>query len=174
MTDPLFDTEAILRWSDAVGLFALMNSRWAWPICESLHFIGLSLLLGTVGVFDLRMLGLAKNLDIAALHRLIPFGVAGFVLNLVTGAMFFLAAPAQYLYNPSFQTKLAFMALAGLNMAVFYLTVARPALATGPGAAVPLAARVVAAVSLLSWLGVIAGGRLITFFRPPYFWCAWC
>ena len=51
---------------------ALMRTAWAWPVCESLHFIGLCLLFGTVGMFDLRLLGVAKRVPIAALHRLVP------------------------------------------------------------------------------------------------------
>ena len=172
--DPVFDTDAIVRWSSDVGLFQLMNSRWAWPICESLHFIGLCLLFGTVGVFDLRMLGVARGVSLAALHRLVPFGVAGFVLNFVTGSMFLLAAPAQYPHNPAFQVKMTAMAIAGLNMAVFYATTARAVRALGPEDSAPAAAKIIAVVSLLSWLMVITGGRLLTFFRPPYFWCAWC
>lgn len=35
-------------------------------------------------------------------------------------------------------------------------------------------AMVIALVSLCCWTGVIVGGRLITFYRPPYFWCFWC
>jgi hypothetical protein len=174
VSDPIFDTDAMLRWSDSIGLFALMNSRWAWPIAESLHFIGLSLLMGTVGAFDLRMLGLAKGISLEALHRLVPFGVAGYVLNVATGAMFVLAAPAQYIHNPAFQMKMLCMAIAGVNMAAFYLTTARAVRATGPMDDAPAAARLIAIVSLASWLGVIAFGRLLTFFRPPYFWCFWC
>ena len=50
----------------------MMHTAWAWPIAESLHFIGLSLLVGTIGLFDLRLLGLARGIPIAAMHRLIP------------------------------------------------------------------------------------------------------
>jgi uncharacterized membrane protein len=172
--DPVFNTDAILQWSYDIGLFGLMNSKWGWPIAESLHFIGLTLLIGTVGMFDLRMMGIGKSMPLAALHRLVPFGVAGYLLNLVTGLMFFLSAPAQYLYNPAFQTKMMFMALAGANMAVFYATTARAVAGLAPEAQAPLHARVIAFVSLTAWIGVIAGGRPITFFRPPYEWCAWC
>lgn len=172
--DPVFDTDAILQWSYDIGLFGLMNSKWAWPILESLHFIGLTLLIGTVGMFDLRMMGAVKGLSLRALHRLVPFGVAGYAINLVTGLMFFLAAPAQYLYNPAFQTKMLFMAIAALNIAVFYATTARAVAGLTPDGQAPLHARVIAVVSLAAWIGVIAGGRLLTFFRPPYHWCVWC
>jgi hypothetical protein len=52
------------------------SRREAWPLCESIHFINLSLLLGTVGFFDLRLLGFARRIPIAALHHLSPLGVA--------------------------------------------------------------------------------------------------
>jgi hypothetical protein len=66
------------------------------------------------------------------------------------------------------------MLLAGVNMAVFYLTAASAVRAAGPDDLPPLRARVIAFVSLACWVGVIVGGRLITYFRPPYHWCFWC
>lgn len=156
------------------GLFALMNLKWTWPIVESVHFLGLTLLIGSVGVFDLRMLGVAKQLPLATLHKIIPLGVMGFVLNVVTGCMFVLAAPAQYLYNPAFQTKWLFMLLAGINMFLFYATTAKAVKANGLDSPIFFRAKTMALISLIAWVGVIACGRLITFFRPPYHWCFWC
>ena len=65
-----------------------MGYPWVWPTCETLHFIGMALLMGVVGVIDLRMLGVMKSLSFAPLHRLLPWGIAGFVINLTTGLMF--------------------------------------------------------------------------------------
>ena len=166
--------ERILRFADSVGVFDLMNSAWGWPIVESLHFFGLSLLIGTVGVFDLRLLGLGKGIAIAALHRLVPFGVGGYLINVATGTLFFISAPAQYMHNPAFQLKMLAMAIAGLNVAVFYTTTSRRLAELGPDADAPVHAKVIAIVSLLSWAAVISFGRLLTFFRPPYYWCFWC
>src|SRR6267154_2035210 len=81
---------------------------WIWPACETLHFIGLALLMGCVGVLDLRMLGLAKGLELKPLQRLIPWGVGGFALNLVTGALFFIGNPYQYIRNIAFGYKMLF------------------------------------------------------------------
>ena len=50
---------------------------WAWSLCETFHFVGLCLLVGIVGMFDLRVLGMAKGLPLAALQRLLPWGVFG-------------------------------------------------------------------------------------------------
>ncbi len=47
----------------------VMGYRWVWPISESLHFCGLVLMAGTVGTFDMRVLGLGKGITPAALHR---------------------------------------------------------------------------------------------------------
>jgi hypothetical protein len=173
--DPLFDPVAILVWGIDVGIYDLMYSAWGWTIAEIVHFIGLCLLIGTVGMFDLRMMGLVKGLSLAALHRLVPFGIGGFVLNAVTGVMFVVSTPDQYLYNPAWQIKLVLLAIAGANMILFYLTTARAVNALGPDDTPPPAARAFAAVSLLSWIGIITAGRVITAFRPPaWFWCGWC
>ena len=61
----------------ALGTF-ITESKWMWPTCETLHFIGLSLLLGVVFLVDLRMLGVMKNVSFPTLHRLLPWGISGF------------------------------------------------------------------------------------------------
>jgi len=157
-----------------LGIYAFMNSKWAWPAVESLHFICVCLLIGTVGVFDLRLLGFCKGLSFSALHKFIPIGITGFFLNVITGTLFFLAAPGQYLYNPAFQTKMTFMACAGINMVLFYVTTSSTVKNTASDTDVVSRAKLIGFVSLTCWVGVITCGRLITFFRPPYFWCFWC
>jgi hypothetical protein len=143
-----------------------MSSKWGWPVCESLHFFGLSLLIGTVGMFDMRLLGMAKRIPFAALHRLIPWGIGGYVLNIITGSMFLVSAPDQYLYNSAFHLKMLFMGLAGLNVLMFYTAMFRKVRVLGAGADAPLAARWIGGASLLLWTGVIIFGRLLTFYRP--------
>jgi hypothetical protein len=171
---PFPDPAAIAQWGRDMGIAALMTARWGWPIAEVLHFTGLCLLFGTVGLFDLRMLGLARGVSLRALHQMIPAGLAGFAISVITGACFVITTPDQYLYNPALQTKLALMLLAGINMLLFYTTAARGVWATGAGEMPPLRARIFGAVSLLCWLGVITCGRVITAFRPPWHLCLWC
>jgi hypothetical protein len=158
----------------ASGIYAFMNTAWGWPFIESLHYLGLAALIGTVGLFDLRMLGMAKGVPLSALHRFVPLGIIAYCANLLTGSMFFVSAPDQYLYNPAFQLKLMCMAIAGVNVAVFYSTTARAVKAQPINLDLPLHAKLIAAVSLTSWLGVIIFGRVITAFRPPFHWCFWC
>jgi hypothetical protein len=144
----------------------LMRTAWAWPIVESLHFFGLCLLIGAIGTFDLRLLGIARRVPIAAVHRLIPWGLLGFAINGVTGAMFVMTEPDQYIYNPSFHLKLLFVGIAGLNAGLFYLTSYRQVFGAAATLVVPKRAKAIAAISLSMWVAVIVCGRLITFYRP--------
>lgn len=105
---------------------------------------------------------------------MVPFGVAGFALSVSTGLLFFITTPDQYLYNPALQTKMALLAVAGLNMLLFYACAARAVQATGAEDLPPRRARIFAAISLACWLGVMLCGRVITAFRPPWYWCPWC
>ena len=144
----------------------VMNSTWGWPVCETVHFLGLSLLVGTIGLFDLRLLGMAKRVPIVALHRLIPWGVLGYAINVVSGALFLMTEPREYIYNPAFHFKMLFMALAGSNVLAFYLTTFRKVKVLGSGDDAPRGAKVIAIVSLTLWIGVLVCGRLLTFYRP--------
>ena len=173
--DPILDPVAIVVWSIDVGIYDLMYSAWGWPVVEIVHFTGLCLLIGSVGMFDLRMMGFIRGLSFPALHKLVPFGVLGFALSVASGFLFVTSSPDQYLYNPAWQVKMCLLALAGLNMALFYLTTSKRLNMLGPDDPPPLAARLFAGVSLTCWVGVIAAGRVITAYRPPaWFWCAWC
>lgn len=163
------------RWLSMTTLADFMTGRWEWPIAESLHFIGLSMLIGTIGIFDLRLLGLGRRIPLSALHRLIPWGIGAFFVNMLTGICFLTNAADQYMYNPAFHMKLVFMSIAGINVLFFYSTMFKTVRTLGPGENAPLPARIVGGVSLTCWLGVIACGRLLTFYRPPAFhWCFWC
>jgi hypothetical protein len=143
---------------------------WMWPTLETLHYVGLSTLIGTVGLFDLRVLGMGTSIPPAALHRLIPIGIAAYGLNILTGICFLSAFPEQYFYNPSFWWKGLFMAVAGVNVAVFYLSTAyRDVKALPAGGEAPLQAKIMAGTSLTAWICVLICGRLLTFFRPPFF-----
>ena len=159
--------EAFEIWARSTewGAFA-RSSQWVWATAETLHFTGLSLLIGTVGLFDLRLLGMAKAIPVAALHRLIPFGIAGYAINLVTGSLFLFGYPDQYLYNRAFQFKLAFMTLAAVNILAFYSSAFREAKAVPAGAHASPRLRLIAGISLAAWIAVLVCGRLLTFYRP--------
>ena len=157
------DSFAVWLESTAVSK-AVTYYSWIWPACETLHFVGLALLFGNVGLLDLRMLGAAKQLPVAPLTRLVRWGVLGFVLNLLTGIVFFVGAPSQYVNNIAFHYKLLFIALAGANLVVFNLSgIARRVGVLGPGDDAPASAKIIAATSLFLWIGVMFWGRMLPF-----------
>jgi hypothetical protein len=167
--DEIAPWELFIR-STALHAFVQQQEPWLWPLMQSLHYVGGALLLGTVGLFDLRLLGMAKGVAPAAMHRLIRFGIAGWCLNLTLGIVFFFGHPDQYFYNNAFRLKMSFMAVAGLNILAFYGTDAFAQMKKlRPGAIAPTRLRMIAAISLAMWVAILVCGRLITFFRPPFF-----
>ena len=161
--------QRMVEWLEATPAGWFVNEyTWAWPIAESFHFIGLCLLVGTIGLFDLRLLGFVKLIPLPALHRLIPVGIFGFGINVMSGSIFLAAAPFQYLYNESFYFKVTFLSIAGLNVAVFYLVFYRKVIKLGAGDSAPIGARIIGGISLAMWIGVMCAGRLLTFYRPSF------
>jgi hypothetical protein len=152
--------------ASAQPVAAMMRTTWGWPITESVHFIGLTLLFGSIGAWDLRLLGVAERVPIAEFHRLVPLAIVGFCINAASGSLFLMTEPNQYLYNPAFHFKVLFLALAGLNVLIFYATTFRRTTQSSAGSGTPHSARVAGAVSLICWIAVITCGRLITFYRP--------
>ena len=170
----MLDPAAIADFGHHSGAYGLLHTKYGWPITEIVHFLSIAVLFGSIGMLDLRLLGVAKALPVAPLARLAPFGVAAFAVNVATGALFFVNAPDQYMYNPAFQLKMTSIAIAGLNVLAFYSLAAKGVHAIEPGENAPPLARLIAGVSLGAWLTVIIFGRLITYFRPPWHWCTWC
>jgi hypothetical protein len=139
----------------------VIGQKWVWPTCETLHFIGLSLLFGVSALVDLRMLGLMRNVPFPAIHRLLPWGILGFGINMITGMLFFVGAPEQYTTNPVFHWKIALMMLAAIN--VLYFTIFDEAWVLGPGDDAPSTAKAVAFSALVLVIGVLFCGRMLPF-----------
>lgn len=156
--------EPFLVWLKASAFSHFMTDyKWTWPACEMLHFVGMALLFGVIFTIDLRMLGVLKRLSFAPLHRLLPWAIAGFVINAITGFLFFAADPLQYSTNPAFQAKVLFIALAGINALIFYIVPFKKVEHMGPGDDAPFSARIIAATSIVLWFGVIYLGRMLPF-----------
>ena len=141
----------------------VLGSAWVWPILEIVHFVGLSLLLGSMLVVDLRLAGLFRRIDLAATHRLLPWAAIGFVMNLVTGTLFVLGDPARYYANIGFRFKMLLVLIAGLNALWFYLRINPVLRDWDPHGDTPAVAKTIAVVSLATWAGVLLLGRLIPY-----------
>jgi uncharacterized membrane protein len=133
---------------------------WIWIASETLHFMGLSLLVGIVLLIDLRTLGVMNAIPFPALDRLLPWAALGFGLNIVTGMLFFVARPEFYTRNPAFYWKLLFVLLASANTLYFFFD---EGWTSQPGTNVRLCTKIVAASALALWVGVMYWGSMLPF-----------
>ncbi len=152
-------------WLEAspAGEWVRSQSPWLWPLSETLHFIGLALLLGVAGMFDLRLLGFFKRVPVKAFKDAMPWAVVGLGINFVTGLVFFIGSTYQYVSNWAWWVKVTFIVIAGLNVLLFETTLGERADTIGPGEDTPMSLKVVGAVSLISWLSVLYFGRMLAF-----------
>jgi len=150
------------------GSAAAGGVPWLPPVFATLHFVGMALLIGCVGIIDLRMLGVGTGLPIAPLQRLLPWGALGFGLSVFSGVGVYAGNPRQF-QSWAFFFKMLCVALAGLNALLFYTSgLHRRANPVGAGQAVPMAAKLSAIASLLLWFGVIFWGQMLSFLNDTF------
>jgi hypothetical protein len=141
----------------------LFGMAWLWPVCESLHFIGLCMLIGGAGLLDVRLMGLFRGLAIRHIKAMMPWAIGGFVINAVTGALFLIMQPHLYVGSMVWWSKVAFIGLAAANALFFETRLALPALSLDPDADTPRAMKIVGACSLFSWFAVMYCGRMLPY-----------
>lgn len=146
--------------ANQIGLM-LTERVWLWPALETLHFLGMALIFGVILLANLRLLGFAKAWSFPAIHRYLPWAALGYGINMLGGMIFLTASPPMYADNPSFLWKLAFLVLAGLSL--LYTTAFEGPWWVGAGQNAPVRVKIVAATSILSWIGVMYFGRMLPF-----------
>jgi hypothetical protein len=141
----------------------MVGSTWGWPACETVHFLGLSLIFGVLMAVNLRILGVMKHVPFADVHRLLPWGMLGFGANLITGMLFYIGQPKQYIDSSPFYWKVVFLMIAGANF--LYLTVFTKAWAADGSVRFDSSPteKAMALLSMFSWLAVLYGGRMLPF-----------
>jgi len=154
------------KWLEQTAVGAgVRESLWLFPMIETVHLLGMAALVGTVAVFDLRLLGWAlRGHRVSELaRRLFPWSWAGFAVQVITGGLLF-SSEAVHLYaNPAFRVKIGLILLAGVHALVFHWTVYRGVEEWDESAALPVGAKIAGIVSILIWIGVVAAGRFIGF-----------
>lgn len=144
-----------------------MSSWWIVPVWKTLHYFAIAVLVGIVGLVDLRILGVAKALPLAPLQRLMRWAVVSFAVAGVSGYALLRISPANSFgppVNVAFAAKMLFLLLIGLNDLLYFATgLKRQVDAVAAGEAASASARIVAGVSLALWAGVIYWSRMLTF-----------
>ena len=142
---------------------ALFGMSWLWPACESLHFVGLCVLIGGAGLLDLRLMGLFRGASIREVKAFMPWAIGGFFVNLTTGLLFLIMQPHLYLSSGVWWSKVAFIGVAALNATFFETRLSTRALEPAPDADMPRALKIVGAVSLFSWFAALYCGRMLPY-----------
>lgn len=157
--------DGVADWLAATSLArAMRDSAWLYPIVETVHIAGFCILVGSVAMFDLRVLGWGRALPVSALARqLLPWSLGSLLLIVPAGLTMFSTQPDEFLHNPVFLLKLGLIAAAGLNALWFHLGVYRTVGAWEIGHAAPALAKCQAVLSILLWLAVITCGRMLAY-----------
>ncbi|CQR61170.1 DUF6644 family protein [Streptomyces leeuwenhoekii] len=144
---------------------AVRTTPLVYSSLESVHILGIALLVGPAVAFDLRLLGAGRRLlpVTAAARHLLPLARFGFVVAAASGVVLFVAGAVAVGDSGAAPWKLGLLILAGVNTAVFHRGVLRRVDGWDIGVSSPVRARAAAVVSILVWSGVIAAGRLLAY-----------
>jgi hypothetical protein len=151
-----------LHWVERTPVAVFVShSTWGFSALLSIHILAVAIVFGMIAMVDLRLIGMAgRQSAVTALCReALPWTWSAFALSVVTGTLLFTAQPLKYWANDAFRMKFAILALAGLNMLVFQLITYRGVARWDRDPAVPWAGRLAGAISLGSWIAIIAYGR---------------
>ncbi len=145
---------------------ALRESLYVFPIVEGLHVVSLAFSVGLVMWFDLRLAGwILKDQPVSAVFRpLRPFMLTGFAITFVTGSLLFWSLATRCYGSPFFWAKALMLVLAGVNIAVYHLTIDRRQTEWNAARVPPRQARIAGLASLALWVGIIAAGRMMAYF----------
>ena len=143
----------------------IRDSLYAFPLIESVHVIGLTLVFGTVLIMDLRMLGLAsvRRPFTRVSADLKGWTWIAFAISAATGLLMFSTNATVYFGNTQFRLKMLTIALSGLNMLVFEWTTGRRVPLWDSDESAPFAGKVAGALSIVLWITVIFLGRWVGF-----------
>lgn len=152
--------DPVFRWIEQGGVSTyLREDAVAFPLIVTLHTIGMGFLAGGAAVIDLRLLGFAPQIPIAALRRFLPVLWTALALNLVSGLLLLTAYPTKALTNPVFYAKLTLLALAVWTL----VAIRGQALVSAAPPHASHRLKRLAALSLLLWPAAITAGRLLAY-----------
>jgi hypothetical protein len=133
------------------------STLWAYPMIITMHTLGLAVLVGASTAVDLRVLGVAQQIEFTRMKGFFAAMWVGFWLNAATGALLFAADPRT---TGVFIIKMGSVVVGVLLIAL----IRREVFDERPGpVAVPPVARAYAVLSLLAWVVATTTGRLMAY-----------
>ena len=160
-----YDTyEPLATWLESTWLGEQMrNLFWLFPMMETIHFIGLTIMFGALLVIDVRVIGFGRFINMNSAMKFIPIAIGAFTVNLLTGIAFLCANPFRYFPNIAFQWKMGLIVIAGLNALWFWFGEHKILQQLADGEDAEFRAKVIAALSIAIWVAVIIFGRMIPY-----------
>ena len=154
----IIETAELIQQSELAEL--LRNSLWLYPLINTGHIIGITLLVGSIIALDLRILGCWPSINLKAVATVSQSLVlAGLVLAATFGLLLFISRPIDYIHSEVFIAKLTLILIALTNALSLSLSASwKKALSANSWGVQP---KVQAFVSLLLWLTIVFLGRLI-------------
>lgn len=155
----------VLNWVQNTGwATGIKESSLLFPIIEGSHIMALSFSVGMIMILDMRLLRISFRSETVSsiMEQLMPFTLAGFAIEMLTGVLLFLTQAVKAYGNPFFRIKMILLVLAGIN-ALYYQVKYYPKMAEWDRTATPVGVRIVAVMSLVLWAGVIACGRTMAY-----------
>lgn len=142
----------------------MREALWAYPAVETVHILALATVVGSVLIVDLRLLGLSREVSVKrlSLHAL-PWTIGAFVVAMLTGLLMFTAHAEDFLTNRVFVLKMGLILAAGVNAALLHTGPWRSIAQWDTGAPPPASVRILAALSIVFWVAVVACGRLLAY-----------
>jgi hypothetical protein len=153
---------SLLDWcSNSRTIVFIRDSSFGMPAVQSVHLIGLTVLLAAMLVLNLRLAAVSMmDWSLPAIERqLRPWALGAFILMVLSGVLMFLGNPPKYLANAAFLFKMAALCLA----VVCHFGVFRRFFTSDPGLRPRPLNLTVAALSLTLWFSVGWAGRAIAF-----------
>jgi hypothetical protein len=158
---------AFLEWLQETWVGVLVaQSLWGYPLLETIHTIGMAMMIGSLGLINLRVLGYKPELPLLPIRQLLPLAWLGFTLNAVSGTLLFTSDAVYFFNSYTFRIKMVLIILGGINAALLGQRVFRDAAApvgASPAPQPTAGTKWIALLSLVFWFGAVCAGRLIAY-----------
>jgi hypothetical protein len=154
------------HWLAATQASAVIQDvSWIIPLVQTIHILSISIVLSSVGMLDLRLMGVAgRRITISGMaERFLPWIWGAVGVLAVSGTVLIVGEPDRSLLNPAFQLKMALLLSVIAVTLGFQHTVRRNAGFWDMSPTRRRSARLTATVSLVLWLAIAVCGRLIAY-----------
>lgn len=155
---------SFLYWLEESIVGVWVAQSWGYPFMLCCHAVGMAIVVGTVSMFNIRLLGYSSTVPLAYFVSLARITLAGVILNLLSGLALFSGNPGKFVSHPAFWIKIALIILGALSL-WWELHIVRQDRLTNSSDDKATRIKVIAGFSIVFWLGAIVAGRLIAYFK---------